>query len=315
MEAEARYTLVGATIIALVLAGIAAIFWLKGAGAREEARLYTIYFQRQSLDGLQVGADVTMLGVSVGKVVDYAIDPRALNRVQVTVRVAERTPVGQTTTAVVQRNVLTGIARISLVTPGEPGPPLAAVQPGEAYPIIPEGTSDLQQIADAANRIAHSGAIALDNVNGVLSAENQKAFGQTLANVQQITAALASRMDRMDEVIGAVGQSAADVGRASRDFAETARQMQAAVGSTALQAETALKDVSRAVGTLERESEAAVRRAYTAIEIGSLEISATAADLRATADVVARTFDRLRDARTALFGPSESQLGPGERLK
>jgi ABC-type transporter Mla subunit MlaD len=77
MESEARYTLVGATIIALVVAGIAAIFWLKGAGTRDEARLYTIYFQRQSLDGLQVGADVTMLGVSVGKVVDYAIDPRA----------------------------------------------------------------------------------------------------------------------------------------------------------------------------------------------------------------------------------------------
>jgi phospholipid/cholesterol/gamma-HCH transport system substrate-binding protein len=315
MESEARYTLVGATIVALVFAGIAAIFWLKGAGAREEARLYTIYFQRQSLDGLQVNADVTMLGVSVGKVVDYAIDARTLNRVQVTIRVAERTPVSQATSAVVQRNVLTGIARIGLVTPGEPGPPLAAVQPGEQYPIIPEGTSDLQQIADAANRIAHSGAIALDNVNAVLSAENQKAFGQTLANVQQITAALATRMDRMDEVIGAVGRSAADVGQASRDFAETARQMQGAVGSTALQAETALKDVSRAVGTLERESAAAVQRAYTAIEIGSLELSATAADLRATADVVARTFDRLRDARTALFGPAESQLGPGERLK
>jgi phospholipid/cholesterol/gamma-HCH transport system substrate-binding protein len=315
MESEARYTLVGATIIALVVAGIAAIFWLKGAGAHEEARLYTIYFQRQSLDGLQVGADVTMLGVGVGKVVDYAIDGRALNRVQVTVRVVERAPVTQATTAVVQRNVLTGIARISLVTPDEPGPPLAAVQPGEEHPIIPEGTSDLQQIADAANRIAHSGAIALDNVNGILSAENQKAFGQTLANVQQITAGLASRVDRMDEVIGTVGRSAADVGRASRDFAEAARQMQVAVSATAGQAQTALAEVSRAVGTLERESEAAVRRAYTAIEIGSLEISATAADLRSTADVVARTFDRFRDPRSAFFGPAESQLGPGERMK
>jgi phospholipid/cholesterol/gamma-HCH transport system substrate-binding protein len=315
MESEARYTLVGATIIALVVAGIVAVFWLKGAGAREEASLYTIYFQRQTLDGLQVGADVTMLGVGVGKVVGYAIDPRTLNRVRVTVRVAERTPVSQATSAVVQRNVLTGIARISLVTPAEPGPPLAAVQPGEEYPIIPEGTSDLQQIADAANRIAHSGAIALDNVNSVLSAENQKALGQTLANVQQITAALASRMDDIDAAVVAVGRSAADVGRASRDFAETARQMQAAVGTAAGQAQTSLQDVSRAVATLEQASDAALRRTYTAIEIGSLEISATAADLRATADVVARAFDRLRDPRTAIFGPAESQLGPGERLK
>jgi hypothetical protein len=105
------------------------------------------------------------------------------------------------------------------------------------------------------------------------------------------------------------------VGRASRDFAETARQMQAAVGTAAGQAQTSLQDVSRAVATLEQASDAALRRTYTAIEIGSLEISATAADLRATADVVARAFDRLRDPRTAIFGPAESQLGPGERLK
>jgi phospholipid/cholesterol/gamma-HCH transport system substrate-binding protein len=315
MESEARYTLVGATLLALVVAAVGAVIWLKGAGSRQDVDWYTIYFQRQSLDGLQVGADVTMLGVGVGKVVGYAIDPRTLNRVRVTVRVAERTPVSQATAAVVQRNVLTGIARISLVTTGDPGPPLAAVQPGEQYPIIPEGTSDLQQIADAANRLAHSGAIALDNVNQVLSAENQKAFGQTLANVQQITTTLNSRLDRIDEVVVTIGRSAADVGRASRDFAETARQMQAAVGAATGQAQTALQDVSRAVGTLERESEAAVRRAYTAIEIGSLEISATAADLRSTADVMARAFDRLRDPRSALFGPAESQLGPGERMK
>jgi ABC-type transporter Mla subunit MlaD len=35
MESEARYTLVGATLIALVVAVIGGIFWLKAAGARE----------------------------------------------------------------------------------------------------------------------------------------------------------------------------------------------------------------------------------------------------------------------------------------
>jgi ABC-type transporter Mla subunit MlaD len=315
MESEARYTLVGATLIALVVAVIGGIFWLKAAGAREDVKQYTIYFQRQSLDGLQVGADVTMLGVSVGKVADYAIDARTLNQVRVTVRVAERTPVSQATTAVVQRNVLTGIARISLVNPLDPGPPLAAVRPGETYPVIPEGTSDLQQIADTANRLAHSGAIALDNVNQVLSAENQKAFGQTLANVQAITAALNKSMKHIDEVALAFGRTAGEVGRASRDFGETARQMQAAVSTTAGEANTALREVTRVAGALERDGTAAVQRANTAIEIGSLEITATANELRSTAEIVARTFDRFRDPRTAFLGPSKAQLGPGERLE
>ncbi len=315
MESEARYTLVGATLIALVIAAIGGIFWLKAAGTREDVKLYTIYFQRQSLDGLQVGADVTMLGVSVGRVVNYAIDTRTLNQVRVTVRVAEQTPVSQATTAAVQRNVLTGIARISLVNPLEPGPPLAAVRPGETYPVIPEGTSGLQQIADTVNQLAHSGAIALDNVNDVLSADNQKAFGQTLANVQAITAALNSRMYRIDEVAVSFNRTAAELARASRDFTETTRQMQAAVSTTAGEANTALREVTRAAGALERDSTAAVQRANTAIEIGSLELTATASELRSTAEIVARTFDRFRDPRTAFLGPSKAQLGPGERLE
>jgi len=313
MESEARYTIVGATLIALVLATIVAIFWLKSAGGREEADRYTIYFQRQSLDGLQVGAAVTMLGVNVGQVEDYAIDTHQ-NRVQVTVRVGSRTPISQNTTAVVQRNLVTGIARIRLVTPvgEEPGPRRAAVQPGEHFPIIPEGTSDLEYIADAANRIAMSGAAALDSVNETLSPENRKAFGQTLGNARDITAVLNARMD---ELTVALTRTANDLGRASRDLAEDVRKVQGAASPAAAQAEATLRDVSRAVERLERETAAVSQRVDTAIEIGSLELDATARELRATAEILARAADRFRDPRAALLGPSPRHLGPGERLE
>ena len=111
----------------------------------------------------------------------------------------------------------------------------------------------------------------------------------------------------------AFGRTAGEVGRASRDFADTARQIQAAVSTTAGEANTALREVTRVAAALERDSTAAVQRANTAIEIGSLEITATANELRSTAEIVARTFDRFRDPRAALLGPSKTQLGPGER--
>lgn len=316
MESEARYTLVGATLIALVVAAVGAVLWLKSAGSREGVDWYTIYFQRQSLDGLQVGADVTMLGISVGKVQAYTVDRRTMNRVRVTLRVSSLTPVTPKTEAIVQRNLLTGIARIALTPPAGASPALlTAVPEGEEFPVIPEGQSDLDQIADAANRVAKSGAIALDNINEVLSVENRIAVTQTLASVRDITATVNARMDKLDELTLALTRSAADVGRASRDVAEQVRSVQSAATPAVTQLESTLRDASRTLERLERESTAAVRRFDAAVEVGTLELGATTREIRATAEMLARTADRAADPRALLFGPSERQLGPGERLR
>ena len=122
MEPEARYTTVGATLLALVVAIVLAMAWLARTGARVDFRYYTIYFERQSLEGLQVGGDVNMRGVKVGRVESYSISRQNINRVQVTVRIARGSPVSTNTVAIVDRNILTGLARINLVTPGQPGP-------------------------------------------------------------------------------------------------------------------------------------------------------------------------------------------------
>ena len=316
MESEARYTLVGATLIALVVAAVGAVLWLKSSGSREGVDWYTIYFQRQSLDGLQVGADVTMLGISVGKVEAYTVDRRTMNRVRVRVRVSSLTPITPATEAIVQRNLLTGIARIALTPPAGASPALlTAVPEGEEFPVIPEGQSDLEQIADAANRMAKSGAIALDNLNEVLSVENRTAVTQTLASVRDITATVNARMDRLDDLTLALTRSAAEVGRASRDVAEQVRQVQGAATPAAGQLEATLRDVSRTLERVERESTAVAQRFDSAIEVGTLELGATTREIRATAEILARTVDRVRDPRTTLFGPSERQLGPGERLQ
>jgi phospholipid/cholesterol/gamma-HCH transport system substrate-binding protein len=317
MESEARYTLVGATIVALVFAGVAAIFWLKSSGGRENVDRYTIYFQRQSLDGLQVGAEVTMLGIGVGRVEGYVVDMATMNRVRVTIRVSDRAPVTPVTTAIVQRNILTGIARIALSPPPKAGDvqPHTVVPPGAQYPVIAEGTSDLEQITDTASRLAKSGALALDNVNNVLSTDNRAAIDDTLANVRNITAALDARMDQIDTVTLALARTAADVGRASRDVAESVRLMQGAATPAVGQAEATLRDVSRSVERFEREAANVAQRIDTAVELGSLELSATSRELRATSEILARTIDRIRSPRTLLLAPSEQQLGPGERLQ
>ena len=315
MEPEARYTTVGATLLALVLAVVLAMVWLARTGARADFRYYTIYFERQSLEGLQIGGDVNIRGIKVGRVEQYSISRDNINRVQVTIRIDRNSPVSTNTVAVVERNLLTGIARINLVTPGTPGPELAAVQPDEEYPVIAEGQSDIEQLAGAMNRLAITGASALTNMEQLLNKENRDAFGATLANLRTLSAALSQRVGKLDEVADALSKTATEFSKASREIADAVERASASTQPVAKQADIALRDLSRAAQALEHAAALLSGKFDQATDTGVLEIRATAQELRASAEILSRAADRLQDPRAVIFGPSPAQLGPGERMK
>ena len=279
MEPEARFTAIGAMLLALLVAAAAATVWLTRSGPRADFRYYTIYFERQSLQGLQVGGDVEMRGVQVGRVERFSIARDNINRVQVTIRIDGRTPVSTNTVAVVGRKILTGLARIDLVTPGQPGPELTAVDPGEKHPVIAEGHSDLEQIAGAVNGLAAKGASVLEAVDELLNKENREAVAATLASIRGMAEAIKKTAERAEGV--AVSADAA-----------------------ASEAAVTLRELSRAAAALERTA-----------DVGVHELRATTQELRASAEIVARTADRLDNPRTVIFGPSPAQLGPGEKLR
>ena len=330
MEPEARYTTIGAVLLGLVAAAIAAFVWLSSSGRASDFRFYTIYFERQSLEGLQVGGDVNMRGVKVGRVEDYTIARSNINRVAVRIRVARETPVSENTRAAVARNILTGIARINLETPGTPGPELVAVPEGERYPVIPEGTSDLDQIADAVSRLAVQADEALENLNRVLGPQNQQSFADTLASIRDLTAGLTKRLDQVDDTAVSIRRTADAFTRSSRDIAAAVDRVAQVVeplgrdaGSALQDARATLREFTQTSRTLERELVQAVqrletetgalaRRADDAVDVGTHELRATAAELRANVDLITRTLDRLQDPKALLLGPSTRQMGPGE---
>jgi phospholipid/cholesterol/gamma-HCH transport system substrate-binding protein len=279
MEPEARFTAIGALLLALLLAAAAATVWLTRSSPRAEFRYYTIYFERQSLQGLQVGGDVEMRGVQVGRVERFSIARDNINRVQVTIRIDGRTPVATNTVAVVGRKILTGLARIDLVTPGQPGPELTAVDFGEKYPVIAEGQSDLEQIADAVNGLAAKGASVLASVDELLNEDNREAMATTLASIRSMAQAI-------------------------QKTAESAERVAVSADAAASEASVTLRDLSRAAAALERTA-----------DVGVNELRATTQELRASAEIVARTADRLDNPRAVIFGPDPAQLGPGEKLR
>lgn len=330
MEPEARYKLIGVTVIAL-LAAVALVFvWLSRAGVAAEFRFYTIHFERQSLEGLQVGGDVNMQGIKVGRVEAFSIDRDNINRVNVVARVARRTPVSTNTTAVIARNLVTGIARINLETPGTPGPELEAVPEGESYPVIAEGTSDMEQIAESANRLVLSGEQALENLNRLMADDNQRALGETLAAARDLAVGLNARLATLDGTlrnvdasaqafmqtsrqVGALAESAGGLVQESKATLAELRGV-AGSGRAALdESRGTLAEFARLARTLERQSADLVPRVTDMADIGLLELRATAQETRRAAEALSLALERLSEPRSALIGPSAGELGPGER--
>lgn len=314
MEPDVRYTFIGVTLIALIAAAVVAIVWLTGAGSGDHYRKYEIVFIRQSLEGLQIGGDVAMRGIKIGQVVSYSLSSTDVNRVTVIIRIQRDAPVAENTVAVVNRTLVTGIARISLRTPVPAGPPLNAVG-GQEYPLIKEGTSTEEQITDAASKIAESGAEALNRVNALLDKDNLETVTAVLVNLKNITAGLDARLNRIDQTLATVNRAVDQFGRASTNIASAVDRMSLDVSPLVKQTEGTMREVGDAVKAVESQTVLLAQQLRTVSETASLDLHSTARELRITAEALDRTLNRYRDPRALIFGPSPAQLGPGEKVK
>jgi phospholipid/cholesterol/gamma-HCH transport system substrate-binding protein len=333
MEPEARYTMIGSVLLAIVVAAVAGFVWLSSSGRASDFRFYTIYFERQSLEGLQVGGDVNMRGVKVGRIEDFTISRDNINKVKVTIRVARATPVSENTTAVVARSIVTGLARINLDTPGTPGPELLSVATGERYPVITEGTSNLDQIADSVSKLASQADIALENLNSVMGDKNQKSLAQALTAIRDLSIGLNRRLATVDDMAASFQASSTSFQNLSRDLSGASDKVANAVVPVSDEANQSLReasetlrqlrqssvnlerDVAKSLAVLNQSVAGLSSRTDDAVDVGLNELRATTADLRSSLAIVSRTLDRLQDPKAILIGPSSSQLGPGEEAR
>ena len=92
METRARYALIGAFMLAVILASFAFVYWLENKGGFGERASYRIRFE-SSVSGLLVGSAVLFNGIRVGEVTGLALDPDHPDQVIATIAVASGTPV------------------------------------------------------------------------------------------------------------------------------------------------------------------------------------------------------------------------------
>lgn len=314
METEGRYVLVGTLVLAVLALMTVSIIWLAGAADRIAYQTYSLYFKQQSLDGLAVGSPVKMRGIKVGVVDSYRFASGGDEAVSVTARIDEGVPVHEGAEAYIKRNLVTGIGSIEIDNGPSDSPLLSKAPPGERYPVIAEGRSDIDKVTTAFSRLAVNGAQVLEKMNALLSEENQRAITQTLANLNELSSHLAANKASLDAAVQGIRDASDEFRFAGASISQAATRAEGSIVSVGNNAEAVLKEAAVALQSFQREASLISRQIQQLSETGTLELTNVSRDVRTSADTLTTAGQRLANPRTILFGPATQQLGPGERL-
>ncbi len=185
METRAPFLVVGAFVLAAIVAVFGFVYWLHNSGGLGPRATYHVQFDG-SVPGLLVGAGVLFNGIRVGEVTDLGLAPDNPRRVNATISVASTTPVRSDTKVGLEFQGLTGVPVIAL----EGGALLA--NSGAVPTLIAE--------SGAGQSMTQAARDALRKVDSVLS-ENSEPLKKTIANLQTFTDGLARNTGKLDSII------------------------------------------------------------------------------------------------------------------
>jgi len=175
METRAPFALVGAFILAAIIAVFGFVYWLHNSGGIGPRTTYRVQFNG-AVPGLLVGAAVLFNGIRVGEVTALGLAADNPRRVNVTIAVAPDTPVRADTKVGLEFQGLTGVPVVAL----EGGEQLAASGPVSTLVAEPgAGQSMTQAARDALRRV------------DTLLAENAEPLKTTIANLKVFSDGLA----------------------------------------------------------------------------------------------------------------------------
>jgi phospholipid/cholesterol/gamma-HCH transport system substrate-binding protein len=188
METRAPFVVVGAFVLATIVAVFGFVYWLQNTSGLGPRKTYHVQFDG-SVPGLLVGAGVLFNGIRVGEVMDLGLAPDSPRRVNGTISVASTTPVRADTKVGLEFQGLTGVPVIAL----EGGTQL--VSAGEVPTLIAE--------PGAGQSMTQAARDALRKVDSVLS-ENSEPLKDTIANFKVFSEGLARNTGKLDSIVAGI---------------------------------------------------------------------------------------------------------------
>lgn len=203
METRSNYAIVGAVVVALVVAMFIAVLWLARFSGADDQR-FDIFF-KQSITGLAVGSPVAFNGVPVGKIDEIRLLPDTPQFVRVRIAIAEDVPVLQGTTAAVEGVGFTGVSQISLTGAMQGADPITAKGP-YGVPVIPPRVGGFASLLESAPELLNNVSNLTERLTELLDRNNQKSIAGILASADTVSKALA---DRAPEIAATVVEAQA----------------------------------------------------------------------------------------------------------
>jgi phospholipid/cholesterol/gamma-HCH transport system substrate-binding protein len=192
-----NYALVGAFVLLLGAVLVGGVLWLASGGAWQKK--YDLYqaIEDESVAGLNLNAPVKYNGVDVGKVSQIQLDAANPERVLLMFAIERGTPIKEDTVAILKTQGLTGIAYVELSGGAAQSPPLRATA-GNPYPVIRTQPSLAARLENVLSSVLGKLDSTSNNINAMLSKENQAALKSALADIAIVARTIAARKDAID---------------------------------------------------------------------------------------------------------------------
>ena len=316
MESRAYAFITGLFVIGLVAAIVAWANWL--AQVPEDRKPYRVV-ALTPVSGLNVQAQVRYRGMSVGRVTSIRLDPADRHRILIDIEVNSDIPVTRGTYAQLGMEGITGIAYVHLLDDSnETAPPPKGAGGLAELPLKP---SFFDTVTDSAEGAVRDARELMAAVNKLLTPENRKHIGASLAALEKVTSNLevataklpqtVARADawlgpenlnlardslvRINETAKTLPQIAAEAERLVGDL----RQLAAEVGKLAGQARELVAEIGQLSGEIKGD---------TLPQFGAFAESAD----RSAKRIGSLADDLSRNPDSVLWGRKIGRPGPGE---
>ena len=303
-----NYALVGAFVLTLGAMLVAGVLWLASGGAWQTH--YDIYqaIEEESVAGLNLNAPVKYNGVDVGKVQAIELDHANPKTVNLFFAIKRGTPVKEDTIAILKTQGLTGIAYVEL-SGGSLASPLLRANEGATYPVIRTAPSLSTRLENVLSNVLAKLNDTSNNINAILSKENQAALKITLADVAAIAHTVAARKGSIDTSLVDAATTLKNTAKASTKAdnladrigraADAVEKMGNEVSKTSISAGSAVDQVGADVKRFSTETLPELERLLG-------ELSGLSNSLRLLTD------QTRHDPKSLIFGHKLGPGGPGE---
>ncbi|MBP9217673.1 MAG: MCE family protein [Sterolibacterium sp.] len=302
MENRAHALAAGLFVVVLSLAVGLAFWWF---GGKHVTPRDVVLVTQRNVNGLNPLAQVRYRGISAGKVIRIALDPKDARNIEILVRIDASLPLTRGTTAQLNSQGITGLAYVQLEDNGQSAE-LLPVDDENPPRIIMQQTL-FESMGDRANDILVQVGTLVGTLNRVLDQRNLTHLDRTLANV----AVASEGLREVPQVVGSVKQVL------SPENLQRIRSILQHLEKTAGESAPLTTEMRSLVGSMQslsRRLEDMTGRVGQDLTVGTLpQFDRLVVDLQTNSRQMKRILDSLeKSPQSLIFGPPAATPGPGE---